>query len=321
MTPVGGGECSVDADSGTMATVLLFLVTPQYEGMPPLHETSHHVVFRKLPHSRERKPLFIVGDVHGCADELDDIIVKAKQHVKDFQLVLVGDLFTKGPDPLGVFALIKEHNALCVKGNHDWAIWSWLQVAEKRGLDSLPQHTKQTIKLLRHARRAVFDFVAALPHGVTTHLTFQGAPDDWAADVPLVIVHAGYDCVAGLGHTSERMLLTVRYVRVPEDPLDRRLILVPSTSRTESLGHKDKLRWHQFHNGPELVVFGHDAKQGLFRKTAPNRQPICVGIDTGCTYGRSLTGYFPERDEAIQVPARRTYFDTQANLIVLKRHL
>ena len=80
----------------------------------------------------------------------------------------------------------------------------------------------------------------------------------------------------------------------------------------------EKFRWHELHNGPELIVFGHDAKQGLFRKTTLSGRPVCVGIDTGCTYGRALTGYFPEFDDAIQVPARRTYFDIVKNVIMVR---
>jgi hypothetical protein len=80
----------------------------------------------------------------------------------------------------------------------------------------------------------------------------------------------------------------------------------------------DRFRWHDLHTGPELIVFGHDARQGLFRKTLASGRPICVGVDTGCTYGRSLTGYFPETDDALQVPAKRAYFSVSKNMIMLR---
>lgn len=57
----------------------------------------------------------VVGDVHGCSDELARLLALVDaQHV-----VLVGDLFTKGPDPTGVWDLIREADALAVLGNHD----------------------------------------------------------------------------------------------------------------------------------------------------------------------------------------------------------
>ncbi len=48
-----------------------------------------------------------VGDVHGCADELDKLLRKARPT----RVVLLGDLFTKGPDPRGVWSLIREWDA------------------------------------------------------------------------------------------------------------------------------------------------------------------------------------------------------------------
>jgi hypothetical protein len=129
-----------------------------------------------------------------------------------------------------------------------------------------------------------------------------------------------------------------------DDPQNRsKLLIVPSGYRAEMLAEAeqkhgatgpklpsphaqtkprqesaDKFRWHELHKGPELIVFGHDAKQGLFRKTLPSGRPICVGLDTGCTYGRQLTGYFPELDDAVQVDAKRSYFDLARNVILLR---
>ena len=56
-----------------------------------------------------------VGDVHGCPDELDRLLRQAQAD----RVVLVGDLFTKGPDPAGVWSLIQEHGCEAVLGNHD----------------------------------------------------------------------------------------------------------------------------------------------------------------------------------------------------------
>ena len=347
-----------------------------------MQDHAQNIVIIQLPKSKERLPLFIVGDVHGCAKELSELIKKAKEKTADFQLVLVGDLFTKGPDPVGVFELIGEHKALCIKGNHDWALWASLLQASRRGLGSLPEHTQQTLHLIRYHRRALFDFLSALPHALTSTVSPCVSRHNWEAEYPLSIVHAGIDPTLGLLATSERMLLTARFVRWDVQDSPKKLILVPSGYRAEALAAQhaqnaqsgaaagfsganaggsnppltggaasgqvpsgpphssaafnsslpvstsplggsqtspsEKFRWHELHQGPELIVFGHDAKQGLFRKTLPTGRPICVGVDTGCTYGRSLTGYFPEFDDAIQVPSKRTYFDISKNVILVR---
>lgn len=340
-----------------------------------MQDHAQNIVLKQLPPSKERLPLFIVGDVHGCAKELSELIKKAKERTAQFQVVLVGDLFTKGPDPVGVFELIQEHKALCIKGNHDWALWASLLQASRRGLGSLPEHTQQTLHLIRYHRRAIFDYLSLLPHAFTSTVSPLVQRNNWEPEFPLTIVHAGIDPTQGLAATSERMLLTARFVRWDSQENHKKLVLVPSGYRAEALAAQsasgagsnapisspgvshaplrhsvvgsfldttklvaseggsvpanavstgpvsagfEKFRWHELHHGPELIVFGHDAKQGLFRKTLPTGRPICVGVDTGCTYGRSLTGYFPEFDDAIQVASKRTYFDISKNVILVR---
>lgn len=281
-----------------------------------------------LPMSSERLPLFVVGDIHGCADEFVTLLKEAKKRIKEFQLICVGDLFTKGPDPVGVFTLIQEHKAICIMGNHDWALMSSIAYARKHGVHALPEHSQQTHHLIRNHKLAIHDFLKSLPHGIKTETEPQMVRKGWESHYPTLIVHAGIDCIQGLENTTERMLLTVRYVRWEDVDGQKKLALVPAASRVEMRTSPDALarrvfleerfRWHELHKGPELIIFGHDAKQGLFRKTLANGRPICVGIDTGCTYGRTLTGYFPEFDDAIQVPARRMYFDIEKNIILSK---
>lgn len=298
-----------------------------------MQDNAANVMIKTLPPSHERLPLFVVGDVHGCARELSQLIALAKRYLSQFQLVLLGDLFTKGPDPVGVYDLIQEHKAICIKGNHDWALWSIIHHAQKRHFHTLGDHTKQTLHLIRYHKRAIFDFLCTLPHAYTTTIIPTSPQHHWEKEYPMVIVHAGIDPSKGLRDTTERMLLTARYVRWDIRGEEKRLIPVQSAYRAEVLnpnasksdlllpnGELQRFRWHALHEGPELILFGHDAKQGLFRKTLPSGRPICVGVDTGCTYGNSLTGYFPEMDMAIQVRSHRKYFDIKENIIVLKAH-
>ncbi len=288
-----------------------------------MQDSSSKLIIKELPPTGQRLPLFIVGDVHGCSKELHELILIAKKQISQFQLVLVGDLFTKGPDPVGVYEQIIDHNAICIKGNHDWALWSIILQSQKKPMESFAIHSQQTLNLIRYHKKAIFRLLAQMPHAVITKITPQNK-NNKEKEYPLVIVHAGIDPTRGLLGTTERMLLTARYVKFEEKDNEKRLVVVPSHSRTEfqkphhTSSTPDRMRWHELHTGPELIVFGHDAKQGLFRKTLPDGRPICVGIDTGCTYGNSLTGYFPEIDLAVQVRAKRKYFDMKKNLILIK---
>src|SRR4051794_17580587 len=60
----------------------------------------------------------LVGDIHGCVDELRDLLRAAGYRLGD-PLVAVGDLVAKGPDSQGVLQLLRESKARAVLGNHD----------------------------------------------------------------------------------------------------------------------------------------------------------------------------------------------------------
>lgn len=67
--------------------------------------------------SKER--VFVIGDVHGCVNELNALVEKIQYNSTRDQLILAGDLTSKGPDSVGVIRRAKELGALCVRGNHD----------------------------------------------------------------------------------------------------------------------------------------------------------------------------------------------------------
>ncbi len=113
-----------------------------------------------------------VGDVHGCAGELRALLALARPE----RLVLVGDLFTKGPDPQGVWDIVREWNADAVLGNHDVAVLERWRPGERLPL-------------------AAFDWLAARP----LWLTGPG----WRC------VHAGISPV-GLEATRRDELLNLR---------------------------------------------------------------------------------------------------------------
>ena len=56
-----------------------------------------------------------IGDVHGCSEELRTLL----DNVQPTRGILVGDMFRKGPDNLGVWRLIQQWNLEAVIGNHD----------------------------------------------------------------------------------------------------------------------------------------------------------------------------------------------------------
>jgi len=59
-----------------------------------------------------------VGDVHSCARELEALL----ELTQPTRVILVGDVFNKGPDPEGTWDLIQQWKVESVLGNHDVAV-------------------------------------------------------------------------------------------------------------------------------------------------------------------------------------------------------
>ena len=128
-----------------------------------------------------------VGDVHGCATELSGLLRLAQAtHV-----VLVGDLFTKGPDPVGVWRLIREHSLLAVLGNHDARLLECL--AGRRPGDT---HAADVVSALDREGTLWREWLKSLP-------VFRRVGD-------YTVTHAALHPSGALEETTRRMALTMR---------------------------------------------------------------------------------------------------------------
>jgi predicted phosphodiesterase len=209
----------------------------------------------------------IIGDVHGCLDELLALVRLARRDPED-RVVLVGDLVAKGPDSPGVVAWARQSGVDAVLGNHD-----------------------------AHVLRAV-DGEADVrgPHRAVAE-ALSGPDIDWFRARPLWIPVGEFD---GARH------VVVHGGFVPGVPLDQQerdvvLNLRSITAKGKPSKKVDGTPWAALWRGPEHVVFGHDAVRGL------QRQAFATGLDTGCVYGKALTALvLPER-ELVSVPAARAY--------------
>src|SRR5574341_299393 len=98
-------------------------------------EIERQPLWNNLKH--EHGPFDIVGDIHGCREELDELLAQlgylptpagdgqgaVLRHPQGRKIVFLGDLVDRGPDTPGVLrqvmAMVEAESALCVPGNHD----------------------------------------------------------------------------------------------------------------------------------------------------------------------------------------------------------
>lgn len=213
----------------------------------------------------------VIGDVHGCADELDALL----DRVGPDRVVLVGDLFTKGPHPERVWVRIRDQGFEAVLGNHEQRLLDFLD-----GVRPDDRKARRAAEALDRADPGWRLFVRALP----LFLDVPRAP--W----PMTVVHAGLHPSGDRARTTRAMALTMR--RWTGDAEDDR----PGDDAFAPF-------WWQRYRGEAGVVYGHDARRGLIR-VERDRHPLVIGLDTGCVYGGKLSGWIAEQDEVVQVDAR-----------------
>ena len=199
----------------------------------------------------------VVGDVHGCLDELKQLLRDCEYDTRVDQVILVGDLVNKGPASAGVVRYAREQNFLAVFGNHDEAaLFNWRRRQALRDRGEAPDGGD------KYAYTDDFDaadvaYIGSLPY--TLSLPAYDA----------VVVHAGV--VPGVPLESQHLADMYRMRNVAR--------------RQGSDG------WHALEKGPTAgvgdgvrgrarhVYFGHDAKRKL------QRERYATGLDTGCCYG------------------------------------
>lgn len=209
----------------------------------------------------------LIGDVHGCLDELLDLEREAGLSSHD-DIVLVGDCLNKGPDSLGVLDWIDRLGARCVLGNHEAKL---LQILRTDASD----RSEKEQRFLSQFRG----------FHVEAGLRVENWPL-WIEWTDLLCVHAGLE--PGCDHPSamrRKCLLSIRTWDGKGDNLD-----VPGDPA-----------WFDCITWPVPVVFGHWAMHGLIDR------PDVKGLDTGCVYGGRLTAWSPDEKRFWHIPARRAW--------------
>lgn len=253
-----------------------------YEVCTSLPRTKQHITVKT------RDPLFIVGDVHGCADELKLLLEKKPPGA---QLVFVGDLVNKGPKNVECVKLAMEHNALCVRGNHELAVMIALDLRRKADSDDARVKIKPGYAWTDGLSDAEIEWIRNLPYT----LTFP--------HYKAIVVHAGM--------LPDRTLAEQHY----NDMTNMRDAIHATNENGFSSKNSGK-DWVGLHkpregsvpcaslwNGPEHMYFGHDA----IRKF--QEYEFATGLDTGCLYGYDLTAVTLPGGKFESVPALEAYIN------------
>jgi len=209
-----------------------------------------------------------IGDVHGCADELEELLEKLSLTAGD-QVIFVGDLVARGPDTPRVLRIVRELNAPCVRGNHEHRIVHAHQAKLKgeRGPRLGPSH----YALLGDLQEEDWAFLDALP--LSLEFPSHG----------IRVVHAGV--VPGV-ELQEQQAWTLMHIR-------------SLTSRGAASDRYSETSWAAAYREGPHIVFGHNAQAGL------QLQANATGLDTACVYGGQLSALVLDADQLPPPPSDR----------------
>ncbi|MGV9346676.1 polynucleotide kinase-phosphatase [Streptomyces spiralis] len=229
-------------------------------------------------------PFDIVGDIHGCASELEALLAKLGYvdgvHAEGRTAVFVGDLVDRGPDSPGVLrrvmSMVKSGNALCVPGNHENKYGRHLKGRKVQHTHGLAETIEQMEGESEEFRQEVREFI----EGLVSHYVLDGGG--------LVVCHAGLP-EKYHGRTSGRVRSHALYGE--------------TTGETDEFGLPVRYPWAEDYRGRAAVVYGHTP---VPEATWLNNT-IC--LDTGAVFGGKLTALrWPER-ELVDVPAERVWYE------------
>jgi serine/threonine protein phosphatase 1 len=211
----------------------------------------------------------IVGDVHGCYAEFMDLLNLAALGVDD-EIIALGDLVDRGPDSLSVLKFFRQHpRARSIMGNH-----------ERKHLLSFRQSILPAQSQLLAQQQIPPDFYAEAINLI--------------ADFPLFI------------ELSEAIL--IHGCLEPEVTItqQREAVLTGAMSGEEYLRRKYQQPWYELYDKEKPIIAGH-------RDYSKEGKPTIYGdkaflIDTGCCYGRYLTGLILPDFKIIAVKSRKDYW-------------
>ena len=238
---------------------------------------------------QDRGPFDIIGDVHGCCNELESLLQQLGYtrngseswgHPSGRKAIFVGDLVDRGPrivDTLKtVMAMSLAGSALCVPGNHDIKLKRKLDgrdVTVSHGLD-------RTLAELDLESPEFRTEVQKFLDGLVSHYVFD--------DGHLVVAHAGMKQeMQGRGSAKVRDFA----------------LFGETTGETDEFGLPVRYNWASEYRGRASVVYGHTPVP------EPEWLNRTINIDTGCVFGGRLTALrWPEK-ELVSVAALETYAD------------
>uniref|UniRef100_A0A7R9ZPL6 Calcineurin-like phosphoesterase domain-containing protein n=1 Tax=Craspedostauros australis TaxID=1486917 RepID=A0A7R9ZPL6_9STRA len=305
----------------------------QQHGKIPSPTQKHQTLPIRTPDANS-KNILVIGDVHGCFEDMMKLHRKAIAENDDMEfdhVILVGDLVNKGPES----ARVVRHTRLqpkwwTVRGNHDNAAlsaalghakrrakskYSWVLEGEDTNED---QNQNEDVHGTTDGNAGDTSvpspsvvlsdddimWMSELPYTLTIPAEYfqtkHGDDDNVGGDnndhIDTVIVHAGFVPGIPVQEQSIYSMVAIREVDLLRDTNTYRY-------HDRGVGYTDgadvtKSPWASVWTGPQRVIFGHDARRGIQRYPGE----MAIGIDSGAVYGNGMTAMILPERRLVSIP-------------------
>jgi bis(5'-nucleosyl)-tetraphosphatase (symmetrical) len=236
---------------------------------------------------------WVVGDVQGCARELERLLAEIRFDPARDELWCAGDLVNRGPESLAAVRLWRDVGGRAVIGNHEVYTLCASTGRWPRKRDTLDAfYAAPDVDEILAQLRAL-PVLVALPsegRGPSAWLVHAGLHPYWR-DLPSIA--AAFACAAHDDDflESDEVSFATRVRCCTADGVrskfDRAAEDCPAPYRP----------WDAHYGGDTLIVHGHWAWRGHYRGRN------VMGLDSGCVYGGKLTAWCQEEDRIVQIPS------------------
>lgn len=198
----------------------VFSVRPTWRRLTTL--LSARLAGAEFPLPAPLRPVWVIGDVHGCADLLERLMVQifARSPRNKIDVVLTGDYIDRGPDSCGTLSFLHdlirtEPNVVCLRGNHEEMLFSFLDDPVANGRRWLRHGGRETLRSYGLQADGLLDMGRGL-QDVADRLRDAMGPDVliWLKSLPLqwssgnvTVVHAALDPACALDMQSANTML------------------------------------------------------------------------------------------------------------------
>jgi predicted phosphodiesterase len=223
----------------------------------------------KLPKCTGRT--LIIGDIHGCLDELQSII-KQFHPKKNDRILTVGDMINRGPDSRGTIEFAREMGIRSVLGNHEKRL---LKAWNEGDQSQLKRRSRRTFKALK---KSDWEWISTWPHVFNI------------PSLKALVVHGGFLPGRKWKAQAPSDVTFVQVIDHKGHPF----------KRSQKM---DARPWADSWSGKKHVFYGHTPRDH------PILHARATGLDTGCVYGNSLTAVSLPDFTFYRIPAPRAYAD------------